>query len=80
MLEVVQGCGDYTAHLLEAVQFELIFHAALGHEVVESLANIRCVRLVVICYTFVPCGEMSHEAHQFTEIDIISRDQAMLSK
>ena len=80
MLEVVQGGGDDAAHLFEAVQFEFIFHAALSHEVVESLANVRSVRLVVIRYTFVPCGEVLHEVHQFIEIDIIRRHQAMLSK
>ena len=80
VLEVVQGRGNYAAHLLEAVQLELVFHATLSHEIIKRLADIRSVRLIVISYTFISRGKMSHEVHQFIEIDIIGRYQAMLSK
>ena len=80
MLEVVQSCANYATHLLQAIQLELVLHAALGHEVVESLADVGSVRLIMVSDALVSGGQLPHEAQKFIEFDVVSRHQPMLSK
>ena len=68
----MQSCANYATHFFKAIQLELVLHAALGDEVVESLADVGCVRLVMVSYALVAGGEVPHEAHKFVEIDVVS--------
>ena len=74
VLEVVQRGGNDAAHLLQAVQLESIFQAALVDEVIKCLANIRRVRLIVVSQTLVPSRQMPDKTEQFIKIDIVGAD------
>ena len=63
MLEVMHGCWNKTAHLLKIIQFEYFFHSSVYSEVVESLANVRCMSLIVVGDILIASLEGSHKVH-----------------
>lgn len=67
MLEVVETGGDKAAHLLQIVKLHLLLHTTFCDEVVKGLANVSCVRLVVIRNVLVAISETTQEVHQVSK-------------
>ena len=77
MLKVVQCGADVAAHLLQIVKPNSIFDPCIHREVVECLADVGCVRLIMICDSFISTCQLAYETHQAREINIAAPNQTM---
>ena len=68
MLEVVETSGDQATHLLQIVKLQFVLHPAFSCEVVKGLANVSCVRLVVVSNVLVASSESAQKAHQVSKV------------
>ena len=80
VLVVMQRGRHQTAHHLQVIHLQLLFHATLCSIVVEGLTDISCVGLVVICDLLVACGEIPDEADQPREINVAFREESILGE
>lgn len=77
MLKIVQCGANIAAHLLQIVKSNYIFDPCIHREVVECLADIRCVRLIMIRDSFISTCQFAYEAHQARKINIAAPNQTM---
>ena len=71
MLKIVHRCGNQAAQLLKIVHLKQVFDAAFDWKVVEGLADVRCMRLVVIWDPLIAHCQGSCEIDQFNEVNFV---------